>query len=213
MQDYSKSGKKEKDGGKPTDVRLEKVVTGEVIKRKPPIGRRIKDVFFGGDAKATAQYVIADVLLPAFRDMLFDSVTRGAQRMVYGDSAPRHPHGSRTSPFTASQTYTPYSKVSSPIVSSGVRANLPDQPSRPRPHRGGMEIILSSREEAELVLEQLDLVIGKYDFVTVWDLNDLLGIEPNFVDQKWGWTSIVGSNVRQIREGFLLTLPDTEPLE
>jgi hypothetical protein len=51
-----------------------------------------------------------------------------------------------------------------------------------------------------------------YEVVSVADLNDLVGFETSYVDQKWGWTYLGNARVRPIREGFLVDLPPAEPI-
>jgi hypothetical protein len=74
------------------------------------------------------------------------------------------------------------------------------------------EIILSSRPQADRVLDGLYEQLSRYDQVTVATLYELVGISAEFTDHRYGWTSLNGSNIRRVREGFLLDLPTPEPL-
>ena len=185
---------------------IQKVVSTEVVQRKTPLGRRFKNLFFGGEFKGAMKYITNDVLLPALRNMLVDTTTKGVERVVYGESY------SRRRPELGRPRIS-YDRLSSPIGRDSRRAMLPDQPpysSRRRQDIG--EIILVSRSEAEIVVERLTDIIDKYEVVSIADLHDLVGLPTTYVDNKWGWSSMKGVDIRQIREGYLLDLPPVEPL-
>src|SRR5690606_6792083 len=75
------------------------------------------------------------------------------------------------------------------------------------------EIILASRGEAEMVLDQLSEAIENYDTATVSDLYALVGITGAFTDDKYGWTNLAEASVSSVRDGFLLNLPKPVPLD
>lgn len=201
------------------EKKIEKVVTGEVINKPKSIGRKFRDIFFGGDLKAATRYVTADVILPALRDTLVDAITNGARRMVYGESMYR-----RNRPFEyrprvqynnpIARSYTAYSYPADRRDPRDVRANLPDQPNRWRADRPtNNEIILANRSDAENVVEGLIEIVEKYEVATLADLYDLIGIQTSPIDNKWGWTYMRNVEVRQVRDGYLIDLPQLEPVQ
>lgn len=56
----------------------------------------------------------------------------------------------------------------------------------------------------------MDDLIDKYGTVSVGDLYELLGEEPAYTDEKWGWTDLTESGIRRVRDGYLLQLPQPE---
>lgn len=188
---------------------VEKVITGEVVTRKKSLGRRFKDIFFGGDFKNASRYVVADVLLPALRNMIADAGTEGIRRIIFPES-----QAARRRPTE----YRPRVSYNSPVYRGSRdprdRSYLPDQP--PHVVRQGRheinELILVSREEAEKVVEMLSEIIGKYDVASVADLYDLVGLPTSYVDNKWGWTFLNNVDIRQVRDGYLIDLPAVEPI-
>jgi hypothetical protein len=74
------------------------------------------------------------------------------------------------------------------------------------------DIVLGTKEEAELVLQNLRNVLDKYDRVSLADLYDLVGLATTHFDNKQGWTSLGVVEVRQIRDGWILDLPVLEEL-
>jgi hypothetical protein len=190
--------------------KVEKVVTGTVVEKKPSIGQKMKGVFFGAGFKSTGVYILEEVLLPALRDLIVDTVRRGTERAVYGDSSYRTPRGREYGPRTTYNATPVRRQVYE--TTARERGHVPDQPLRPRNRRGGLEFILQSRSEAEDVLEQLSAALEKYEYVTIADLRETLGLKVEYTDNKWGWTVLNDVEIRQIREGYLLDLPPAEAL-
>lgn len=201
--DYQSNSKKTRDPQKP-EKKVAKVIVGEVVLPKRKLGRKIKDLFIAADLKTVATYVALDVLLPAARNMIVDGATKGIEKAMYGDRAIRarnYGHGPRV-------TYN-----------NPINRDFRDPATRPPsgnigriPRAGRNDFILTSREEANLVLERMNDIIETYDAVSVADLNDLVGFPQSHIDNKWGWTFLSDVDVRQVPEGFLIDFPSAEPL-
>jgi len=188
------------------EKKVEKVVSGEVTQKKKPLGVRVKSIFTGGEFRGATHYVFMDVLVPAVKNMVVDAVDVGVKRMVYGDS-PRSMQSRRQDPRQSRTTYN------SPVNRSN-QARLPDQPPYPptRSSRTSSDIILQTREEAELVLSTLVEIIDKYEVASVADFNTIVGLPSTYVDNNWGWSGLQYVNIRQVREGFLLDMPSVESI-
>lgn len=195
--------------------RVERVTTGKVIRRKKPLGSRIKDVFLGADAASVGHYIWLDILVPAAKDMLVDMASQGAERLVFGEDnrfAPR-----RRSRGGATRVYTDYSRYS--WGESSARRAPRDRP--PSGHRAPRhdrvpaidDVILESRAEAGEVVEKLYDILNRYDVVTVADFYATCGITAPYTDNNWGWTDLQGTGVRRVHEGYLVELPRVEPLK
>jgi hypothetical protein len=183
---------------------IEKVVVGEVVKVKPSFGKRFKSIFISEDGRTVMQYVTADVILPAIRDLIVNTTIKGVERMVWGESSAR-----RRQP-----TYTSRVQYNAP-VRRPQPAYLPDQPPRGslrQVRRETNDYILSTREEAEAALTQMIDIIEKYDSASIADLHAMMGLPSSHVDNKWGWTYLNNTEIRQVRDGYLLELPPAEEL-
>lgn len=191
---------------KETDKKIERVTTAEPIRRKKGLGRKFKDIFFGGDPKSTAAFILQSVLIPAAKDMIVDAASEGVQKLVRGDSYRR-----RIGPSSGPAGYVAYNRMSSrgPIGEPPQRQISP----RARARHDFDDIVLNSRAEAEEVIERMFDIVGRYDTATVADLYELVGIRPSHVDHKWGWSDMRGAGVARVRDGFLLELPDVQPME
>lgn len=75
------------------------------------------------------------------------------------------------------------------------------------------EVVLTSRTEAEEVIDRLFEVVSRYGTATVADLYELVGITGTHTDNKWGWTDLRGAGVSRVRGGYLLDLPEPQPLD
>jgi hypothetical protein len=195
----------------PETKNIERVVHGEVVRRKRPFSRRLKEAFIGGDAISVREYLLEDVVLPNFRDLIIDVVNGGVERLVLGESRASHRRmNGRVVGLPGRVDYRGFSQ--SPVRS------LRDDPREPvsRRSRGAHnfeEIILESRPEAEMVLDGLFAILERYEQVAVSDLYELIGESANFTDFRYGWTDLRGSRIEHIRQGYLLNLPPPEPLE
>lgn len=207
LTDYAGNSKKSKASAEPKPEKdLEQVTTGDVIVKEKGMGSRIRSLFFGEDFRNVVRYVTADVLLPAARSLIVDMTTRGVERAVYGETPRRQ----------KAPAYHGYTSYQTPVSRQGPMM-LPNQPphypparvSSPRP---GQEVILSTRDEAELVVERMMDVLAQFEVVSVADLNELIGVQSKHTDQKWGWFFLGTVQVRQVREGFLIDLPSAEPI-
>lgn len=192
---------------KPPAKELKKVVTGEVTTKKKGIGRKFKELVVEADFRSVIGYIMTDILIPAAKNMIVDSAAKGAERMVFGDSGTRRRGiggGSRIS----------YDRITRSGVGGSPLRGAPAIERGPRSTRHAREdFIISSRKEAEEVLELMNDIIDNYEVVSVSDLNELVGYPSSHVDNKWGWTFLGDVQIRQIREGYLIDLPPAEPIQ
>lgn len=192
-------------GEQPPKKEITKVVSGEVISKKKPLGQRMKNILFAGELKSASQYIVREVLVPSFKNLIVDATSKGVERVIYGQVDPRKRSMMNYGPTRFS--YNAISRDRSPRM-------LPDQPPRFTDSRRmeTQDIVLSSREDAELVIDRLKDIVDQYEVASVADLNELLGSPSAHTDHKWGWTSLGFSGIRQIREGYLLDLPPAQPI-
>lgn len=188
---------------------IDAVVTGEVTRRKKPLGKRFAETFIGGDINTVASYVVLQVLIPAAKDMMSDAVSQGIDRMLYGES--RSPR-SRSGASGGTNGYVSYNRMAQGAAKA--RSGLDEFRSRPerRNAHDFDEIILATRAEADEVIERMFDLVNSYQQATVADLLQLVGVSSNHVDHKWGWTDMRGAGITKIRNGYLLDLPRPEAI-
>jgi hypothetical protein len=189
------------------DRKLDPIV-GKVIKRKTPLGRRIKETFLSGNS-GVFSYLFNDVFVPALKDLATDMVKQGIERAVYGEVRSSR---SSTRGTGLGRTQVSYDRLSSnrhPAVRNVA-------PLRRSSHLESAEdlgeIILEDYVTAEVIVERMLESVRDYDHVTVANLKELIRETPKYTDNRWGWTDLSSIDIKRVREGFLLILPKPEPL-
>lgn len=190
------------------EKKVTRVTETEVIRRKKPLGKKMREVFIGGEAGSVWSYVLMDVLVPAAKDMIADAASQGVERMIFGESRTNR----RPSRTGGTGTYTAYNRFA-PNNRGPQREEPRNMSRRGRSTHEFDEIILATRVEAEEVIDRLFDLVGRYESASVSDLYSLVGVSGNFVDEKWGWTDLRGAGVERVRNGYLLDLPRPEPLD
>lgn len=195
----------------PEEKNVESVVTNSVEKRKKSLFKRFTEIFIGGDSKSVVHYVVMEVLVPQAKDMMSEAVSSGFERMIYGESSPGRRRGSGSRPSGSPTPYNRYAvRGNNPIGRAGSGDHRPIAEARTQRVD---DILLATRVEAETVLDRLYDLLKEYESASVADLNSLVGLSSNYTDQKWGWMDLHGSQVRRVRDGYILELPKIVSLD
>lgn len=182
----------------------EKVITGKVIKKKKTLGKKFAETFLGDDLESVSAYIIHDVIIPAAKNMMSDTVSNGIEMLLFGQV-----RGSRT----ARDKNKSYVSYNSPYREQGKVNNERQFSTKNRARHNFDDIILESRGEAELVLSHLVDLTEDYGMARVADLYDLVDITSNFTDDKYGWTNLSQAQIERVRNGYLINLPRTVVLD
>lgn len=203
----SKAPKKAKPAvSKPEEKQIEKVaLSGKVVKKKKTGFARFLERFFGDDIPNVKDYLIDDIAIPAVKNTIDSLICSATGILLFGDAGRRRTsngggyYGGR--PYTNYGSY--YSGGGGQSVAS--RQNL-------RPKRPFDDLIFDIRGDADRILQGMFDVLETYGRVSVADLKGLLDISQEFTDNNWGWTNLDGSDIRRVKEGFVLVLPDVVSL-
>lgn len=194
--------------------KIDPIVTGEVIKRKKPLGKRFAETFVGGDAKGVAGYVMFDVLIPAAKDMVADAMSQGVERMLFGEAR----SSARRGGYRPTAGYTAYNRMSSSPTTTAYRPDPRDTraPAAPRARRANAvaDVVIPSRHEADEVVDRLYDLLEKYDVVSVREYYEMVNVPFDHTDEKYGWTNLSGTRTTRLgNEGYLVELPRPEPID
>lgn len=76
-------------------------------------------------------------------------------------------------------------------------------------------MVFGTRAAAQDVLEELYDKLEEYHVVSVADLYTMLDwtSRSTHTDQKWGWENLQGSDIKRVRDGYLLILPKIVSLD
>lgn len=184
-----------------------KVITGKVVKHKKSLGKRISDIFLGGDISTVTEYVLYDVLIPAAKNMIFEMITGGTEMSLFGEKKGRNTSRDR------GKSHVSYSSYYKSDRDGRDKRDSREMSRMSRAKHNFDEIKLETRGEAEEVLSNLvDLTID-YGMATVADLYDMVGIKEDFTDNKYGWTDLRTASVTLVRGGYLINLPRPQVLD
>jgi len=193
--------------------KIEKVVSSPVVKRKKPLGRKVRDSFTSEDAKSVGHYVVTDVIVPMVKDLLFEVVNQALGRTLWGGVAHRGMNRAFQGPpqhTTSGGQMISYNLMSKP-QGTNLRAMAPDGPATlSTAARSGHifeELLFNNPGEPTVVLERLQDVINEYRMVSVSELYELIGHPTSHTDNKWGWYNLTGAGVQQVHRGWVLSLP------
>lgn len=186
--------------------KVKKVISGKAVKKKRGLTKRLTETFLEEDGRSVGSYILHDVLIPALKALIFDSLSGGLEASLFGGKRSRNARRDM-----ANKSYTSYGSYYRSDDRGRTREREMSKTGRAR--HDFDEIILETRPEAEEVLSHLvDLTID-YGMASVADLYDLVGIPSNFTDNKYGWTDLSSATVSRVRGGYLLNLPRTQVLD
>lgn len=183
------------------DKHVEAVAQGKKVSKSKSKARRIAEIFVGGDLKETAEHVRDDVAIPALKNFLYDSLSEGLQRILWGETRNDRRRNSTHRDYVG---YSRRARESRPTQQTNSRSCRVD--------RGFDDIVLATRTEAESVLSRMYDLIERYNMVTVAEFYSLVGISAEFTDENWGWRDLRSANIQHIRDGFRINLPKPEEL-
>jgi hypothetical protein len=194
-----------------TEKKVESVVTGEVVQRKRGFMRQFAEDLLPDDGLSGAvKSFIAEQLANATKGFIGDTVDNftvairdGFHRALWGTVRRPGPSGPGT-------TYTNYNRVS---VAYRQQPSYNTISKKARERHDFDDVILQTRGEAEEVLDGLKELIDVYNSANVGDFYSLLGITPEFTENGWGWYDLGAASIRHVRGGYLISLPQPQPLD
>lgn len=192
------SNKYKERNGLESDKKLERIVTDNVkVKKKNEI-QKFAETFVKEDMRTIKEYIWSEVLLPAFKAVISDSVNM----MLYGEtSRNRKTNNRRASQISYNSYYDrPNDRREPNYVRSASRYVFDD-------------LVFENRGDADEVLSTLDDLLNRYPSVSVADLNELVGITGRYTDNKYGWTDIRQAYIERTRDGYVLRMPKAIPLD
>lgn len=208
MQDFPSNSKKAKATEAPRET-LKPVTSAEAVRRKKGLGRKFKTAFFSGNARDAGEYMVTDVVVPAIRDLIYDAMQSGIDRLIYGERTTGRPRPRSTS--SVATGHVNYAGMSTSAPTQQAPQRTLSRSARAR--HNFADLVIPSLQEANEVLDRMFDVLSRDGWVTVADLYALTDIRPDHTDVKFGWTNLRGARAVRMKDGnFLLDLPEPEAL-
>lgn len=187
---------------KPSEKKIEKIVTGNVTIKKKSAFAKIRDMFIAEDADKVGNYIMMDVLVPSIKRAIVDIIKSSAD-MIFGTKGSQKSNGAT---YTYGGTpYVSYSSQSNKQKSESINAAKSQ-------YEVG-DFIFENRKDAEDVLDKLDEIISAYGQASVADLCEMVNAPYDFVANKYGWKNIHDAVPIRVPDGYSLRLPKSMPLE
>lgn len=185
-----------------------KVIDGEAKKIKKGLGQKFLETFVQGDITDVAGHIVNDILIPSAIETIGDMGHNLVDGMIYGDDAPARSRSRRSR-----------NRERTSIDRGTGRSTRDREKARQHARRtlNFDDIWLETREEAAMVLEELQSRIDDYDRATVADLYDAVGWDHDYTESKYGWYDLDQARIIRVRGaegyGYSLELPKAELLD
>lgn len=192
------------------------VVSGKV-RHRTSFGKLLRQTFIPEDVSDARDYILVDLVMPAIKNGIFDTIMNIIDYWRGGGGSYRRP-GMTSAPRPRTSQQYDYNRVSRTntqpsreTISTNNRYSyddivIDDYP----PNQGGSA---KARADAEAVLVSMQDVIDRYSVVRGTDLYDFVGLTGTQSDYNYGWSNLDGATVRRVSGGWLLVLPKAMPID
>jgi hypothetical protein len=177
-----------------------KVTKGKVKTQEKSSLRKFGEAFMEDDFSDIKSYVVSDVIIPAIKNLIFDSFIGSLEMMLFGTASRSRRNGGRNNETVS---YSSYYK------SGNNRGSRADD-SRSSNRHDYKSVIFEERVDAEEVLDTLRGLVEDYGKATIGDFYDAAGITPdnNFTkNEEYGWSNLDNAAVKRDRYGYILIMP------
>ena len=204
-----------KSDNKPEERVIKPVVSGKV-KHRTTMSKLLRQTFIPEDVSDAKDYILTDIIMPAMKNGIFDTITNIIDYWRGGGGSYRRPNSVSAQRSRISQQYD-YNRVSrqnsAPVrdTTPASRYSYDDVVIEDySPSQGGSA---KARADAEGVLVSMQGIVDRYSVVRISDLYDLVGLTGVPSDYDYGWTNLNGASVRRVSGGWLLVLPKAMPID
>ena len=188
--------------------KMKSIVKGPVVQQKPSFASKFKESFLG-EGGNIGEFVVYDVLIPAFRNTISD-MGFGIIEMLFGRGRGGNYGYNDRVVRDRGRSYVSYNEPSRDRGRGRDDRRDMDRGDKARHDFGN--IIYTSRGEAEDVLSHLvDLTI-EYGEATIAAFYELSNIESTHVDTRYGWTNLRDAYTERARNGYIIRFPQVRPL-
>lgn len=189
---------------KKIDPKPTKVTHGKVVQKKKSFGRKFAEAFGAREGQGVIDYILYDIVIPATKNMIVDSIINGAEMAILGEVRDRR----RSNGYSSSTSRYRYDRVSyrDDCDRRDRRDNYEDR-HIPRGLHDYEDILFDNQQDAEDVIQSMLNMLDTYGQVTVQDLYGLVGITPEYTVGNYGWRNLRDVHSRRIRDGWVIELP------
>lgn len=181
-------------------------VSGKPVSSNKSLWKKVYETFAVNNIKDAKDYIVSDVIIPGFFDLLYDGATRGLARLIYGESgaakAKRRSVGNNQTDYT-----TRIKRLSDgePFRNNRDLRNVDDRVVAIYDYN---EIELETRAQAEQLLDDMCEYLDSHDTISVAKMYEFARYKGGEVtDNDWGWSNLAGADIVRSGKGWTLVLP------
>jgi hypothetical protein len=192
--------------GEPTEEKrvISKVISGGVTAKKKSLWSKAKVAFFGEETIDVGEYLMYDVLIPSAKELVDSLISSIKDAYLWGGRSSTSNSRINRNGGNSVFNYNSISSVRRNVVNS---LNSRQAAPQPRVRVNLDDLVFDKRVDAEEVLANLRFLIEKYHVAGVSDLYGLIDMPTEYTDQRWGWDELRTAEIRRVRTGYLLVLP------
>lgn len=180
------------------------VKKANAIKKKRTVIDKFKESFLG-ESENIGDYIMYDVLVPAFKDTISD-MGFGVIERLFGNGRSRYGR-SNNIVRDRGRSYVSYKSESRDRGRGRDRDDRRDIDDNARARHDFDTIVYTDKWEAEEVLSHLVDMVLDYQEVTVRALYELSNVESVYTDERYGWTNLRDAYVDRTRNGYIIVFP------
>ena len=188
-------------------------------KRKKGLLERLVIGLIGPDGiPKVGHYLNHEIVIPAIKDIVVNSISSGVQMMMYGTDngrpnsmANQYQRPTAGRPYYSSQPRTNYQAPQAGPVQNDqyIKPNRSNQAK-------SEDIAIADRNQALEVLAHMEEDSLTYGVVTLAEFYDLVGVDSSYTDNNFGWTYEMVHHDGRVaalpRGGYVIVLPDMIPV-
>lgn len=155
------------------------------------------------DLKDVGSGLMSDVIIPAFKNMLYDFITSGSSQMIFHDD-----RGVRRNAQSNRRDYS--------SIYDGKNRTKAALSTRAKTRRNMVrDIVLNTRQDAMDIIDELSENIEHYGFTTVADYYECCSYSGSPQDNNYGWDKSSFRGVRIISSGggYVIDFPRPIPFD
>lgn len=173
------------------------VTTAEVTKQKKSFSKRLMSTFIQGTKEEITDYLIQDVLVPGAKNLMLDTI-----EMIFFNKTSSRGRSKRDR-----DGYTDYRS------SYGKKRHERERRKREEEDVDYRDVVLTDREAAYEVVDQLQYRIEETGEASIADLLDLVNLPTKPSDNDYGWERKSDISVRRVSNGWLIDVPRARYLD
>lgn len=177
---------------------------------KKTLGKKIVDSLFSDKIDSMFSYISSNILWPGLKQLMYD-LGNNALRIIFLGNAAGTTSSGTTGTFIPGQGWQPSNVRREPFAYNNISNPGYAQPQIFTPPSGTDNVIIQTRDGANLILDRLRNCMNTYHVVHLADFYraaEVTGQESNFALQASGWYDISGAQIYPTTDGrWIIKMP------